>query len=109
MERTATMANPLTVTAWVTDDGKYTSASGARQKSNNAPVTLHWTKYRGPGTVTFATDRPGLENGSATTSVRFSEAGDYVLHVQVNDTSGDGGGGFQCCWTNGEVKVSVKP
>jgi hypothetical protein len=32
-----------------------------------------------------------------------------VLRVVANDWSGDGGGGFQCCWTNGQVKVSVKP
>jgi hypothetical protein len=27
----------------------------------------------------------------------------------VNDYSGEGGGGFQCCWTNGQVRVTVKP
>jgi hypothetical protein len=48
-------------------------------------------------------------NGKATTSATFSQAGDYVLHVTVNDYSGDGGGGFQCCWTTGLVKVSVTP
>jgi hypothetical protein len=32
-----------------------------------------------------------------------------VLHVTANDYSGDGGGGFQCCWTTGLMKVSVKP
>jgi hypothetical protein len=48
-------------------------------------------------------------SGKATTSATFSEAGDYVLHVTVNDYSGDGGGGFQCCWTTGLVKVSVVP
>jgi len=32
-----------------------------------------------------------------------------VLHIVANDWSGDGGGGFQCCWTNAQVKVSVKP
>ena len=36
-------------------------------------------------------------------------AGENVLHVTVNDYSGDGGGGFQCCWTTGLVKVAVKP
>jgi hypothetical protein len=28
--------------------------------------------------------------------------------VQANDISGEGGGGFQCCWTNAHVKVTVK-
>jgi hypothetical protein len=32
-----------------------------------------------------------------------------VLRAQVNDASGDGGGGFQCCWTTGHVKVTVLP
>ena len=109
VERTTTLANPLTLTAWVTDDGKFTSSSGSRPKNLGDPVRLHWSKYRGPGTVTFAKDRPAVANGSATTTARFSEPGDYVLHLVVNDYSGDGGGGFQCCWTNGEVKVSVKP
>jgi len=109
VERAATLANPLTLTVLVTDDGKFTSSSSNRPRNLGAPVTLHWTKYRGPGAVTFAKDRPAVENGSATTTARFSEPGDYVLHVQVNDYSGDGGSGFQCCWTNGEVKVSVKP
>ena len=32
---------------------------------------------------------------------------DYTLRAVANDYSGDGGGGFQCCWTNGLVKVTV--
>jgi hypothetical protein len=43
------------------------------------------------------------------TTVTFREPGDYLLHVTANDYSGDGGGGFGCCWTTGLVKVSVKP
>jgi hypothetical protein len=27
----------------------------------------------------------------------------------ANDWSGVGGHGYQCCWTNALVKVSVKP
>ena len=36
------------------------------------------------------------------------EPGDYTLRLQVNDISGNGGGGSQCCWTNAHVKVTVK-
>jgi hypothetical protein len=32
----------------------------------------------------------------------------YIVRVQANDESGEGGGGFQCCWTNAHVKVTVK-
>ena len=31
-----------------------------------------------------------------------------TLRVQGNDESGEGGGGFQCCWTNTYVKVTVQ-
>ena len=41
------------------------------------------------------------------TTVSFSEAGDYVLHVTANDYSGNGGGGTVCCWTTAMIKVSV--
>jgi hypothetical protein len=30
------------------------------------------------------------------------------LYLAANDWSGPGGRGFQCCWTNALVKVSVK-
>lgn len=116
--RTASLSKPLVQTIWVTDDMKYTSGTSAPLTGNRRPVTLLWSKYRGPGTVKFDKDRPPAEGtasesqgfaGKATTSVTFSEPGDYVLHVTVNDYSGDGGGGFQCCWTTGLVKVSVTP
>ena len=46
--------------------------------------------------------------GKATTTAKFSEPGEYVLQVTANDYSGDGGGGFQCCWTNSLVKVDSR-
>ena len=70
-------------------------------------------RYRGPGTVTFDKPKPEFEklpagelpfSGKATTSAKFSEAGDYVLHVTANDLSGDGGGGEVCCWTTAMIK-----
>ena len=47
-------------------------------------------------------------SGKASTTVTFSEPGDYMLHVTANDYSGNGGGGSGCCWTTAIVKVSVK-
>ena len=38
----------------------------------------------------------------------FSAPGEYLMRVQANDESGEGGGGFQCCWTNTYVKVLIK-
>jgi hypothetical protein len=43
------------------------------------------------------------------TRARFSEPGEYVLHVTAMDYSGEGGGGEVCCWTTAMVKVSVTP
>lgn len=115
--RTAKVGNPLELTLWVSDDAKLTTSSGVRPRNLSAPVTLHWFKYRGPGEVKFSKDRPPVETtstsggfvGKAGATATFSEPGDYIVHVVANDYSGDGGGGFQCCWTNAEVKVSVQP
>ncbi len=119
VDRTAKVGIPLALTVWVSDDAKYTNSSGAKPKDLGSPVTIKWIKYRGSGSVTFASDRPEAEkldrkdstapfNGKATTSVTFAEPGEYVLHVTANDYSGEGGAGFQCCWTNGQVKVTVQ-
>jgi hypothetical protein len=112
-----TMPNPVTLNVWAADDAK-TFQGG--KPLDTPPVTLTWSKFRGPGAVKFANNKPPVEkaegkwkpipvfSGKATTTATFSEPGEYVLHVVANDWSGDGGGGFQCCWTNGQVKVSVK-
>ena len=119
--RTASLSAPLPLTVWATDDMKYTSNTSAPMTKPRPPVTVTWSKYRGPGTVAFDKAKPEVEqlpssgsgappfSGKATTNVTFSEPGEYVLHVTANDYSGEGGGGFQCCWTTGLVKVSVKP
>ena len=115
-----TLANPVTLNVWVADDAKTFQGSKA---PDSPPVTVTWSKFRGPGAVTFSNNKPAVEKGpgqwkttpapvftgKATTTATFSEPGEYLLHVVANDWSGDGGGGFQCCWTNGQVKVSVKP
>lgn len=119
-ERTAKVGTALALTVWVSDDAKLTTSSGARPKNLGAPVTLRWSKYRGPGDVTFDKEKPEVEKverkdvaapftGKATVTATFSEPGQYVLHVTANDYSGEGGGGFQCCWTSGQVKVMVQP
>ena len=73
-----------------------------------ANVSLH--KFRGPGKVTFDKPRfPVTKQGDmVTANATFAAPGDYMLRVQANDESGEGGGGFQCCWTNTYVKVTVR-
>jgi hypothetical protein len=104
----AKVGEALPLTVWVSDDGKFPPESRPRQ---GPPANVVWSMFRGPGAVTFEKDRPtvAMEDGKASTNATFSAAGDYTLRIQSNDASGDGGGGFQCCWTNVHVKVSVKP
>ena len=115
---TASVAAPLPLHLWVSDDMKFTSGTNAPPAGSRAPVSVRWSKYRGPAAVTFDKARPELEklpagaapfNAKADATAKFAEPGDYVLHVTGNDYSGDGGGGFGCCWTTLLVKVTVKP
>jgi hypothetical protein len=108
---TTTLPNPLALTVWVADDAR---APLAGQRPRTPPVTVAWSKFRGPGAVTFANERPAVEkagfhappgaefSGKATTTATFSEPGEYVLQVTANDWSGDGGRGFQRCWSNAQ-------
>jgi hypothetical protein len=118
--RTTSVSVPLDLPLWAADDAKYTNNSSQPMRGQRTPVTLSWAKYRGAGTVTFDKPKPAVDKikgggvnepfeGKSTTKAKFSEPGEYVLQVTVNDYSGDGGGGFQCCWTNALVKVTVTP
>jgi len=114
--RTAAVGAPLELTAYLADDA-VAPLAGARPRTS--PVTVAWSKLRGPGAVTFAPDRPAVNpaefhapagatfQGKAVTAVTFSGPGEYLLRLVANDWSGDGGAGFQCCWTNAVVKVTV--
>jgi hypothetical protein len=72
-------------------------------------LSAEWFKYRGPGTVTFSSTLAMLAQGRGTTSATFTEPGDYLLQVVVDDGSGESAGnfGYHCCWTSVEVKVHV--
>jgi hypothetical protein len=117
VNRSATSGTPLELPVWTADDAN--TIPGATRPRTPA-VILGWSKFRGPGQVTFSTERPSIEagevkgpgrntfTGKATTTATFSVPGEYVLRVVANDWSGDGGRGFQCCWTNAQVRVSVK-
>ena len=118
--RRASVSSPLALTVFVSDDAKFASGTMALPRNPPPPVRLEWSKYRGPGTVTFAPAAGAMETiaggainvpfrGKETTRVTFSEPGDYALHVIAMDYSGEGGGGEVCCWTAGIVRVSVTP
>ncbi|HXV62966.1 MAG TPA: hypothetical protein VEK15_19865 [Vicinamibacteria bacterium] len=101
-----TVSEPIDLTVWGKDDGVVNAYSRER---DGPPLHLTWSKYRGPGEVSFDKAEPEIDesDGKATTTATFSEAGSYILRLQANDVSGDGGGGAQCCWTNVHVQVTV--
>jgi hypothetical protein len=118
--KTATMAAGLALPVWANDDAKYTSGTNAPMSRPRPVVSLLWSKFRGPGKVTFEQARPKVEvlsggqpeqpfSGKASTTAKFSEPGDYMLQLTANDYSGAGGAGEVCCWTTALVKVSVAP
>jgi len=100
---TGTVNQPVAITIFATDVKEKDSKS-----TNVATVSLH--KHRGPGDVKYDAARTAVrEPGKpVTVNATFSAPGEYLLRVEANDESGVGGGGFQCCWTNTYVKVTVK-
>jgi len=76
------------------------------------PIAVKWAVYRQPSGATVKFDPPNPKvdtehSGRNETKATFSTPGDYTIRVQANDSTGEGGGGFQCCWSNAYVKVTV--
>jgi hypothetical protein len=78
-------------------------------------VTIVWSKYRGPGEVKIEEPQQALFNKGdaklvmeAATTATFSAPGEYWIIATAQDQSGAGGGGDQCCWTTGHIRVNVK-
>lgn len=122
---TATAGMPLPLVAYATDEGPKVNVPDPPAPSRNrgrgaagaapfAPprLALTWSVFRGPGSVTFDTAKPAIDrdhDGRASVSATFAMPGEYILRLQGNDATGDGGSGFQCCWTNVHVSVTVRP
>jgi hypothetical protein len=93
--------------------GGTAAAAAAAGFAPAPPLSITYSLYRGPAEVKFdPSGRQGVDqtkdSGKQVTNVTFSQPGDYILRLQSNDSTGDGGGGFQCCWTTTSVAVSVK-
>jgi len=117
----ATASTPLRLSAWVADEGPTINPPEPPRRGRGAtdvpagftpppPLRVTWHVHRGPGAVTFEPATPAIDKatGQTTTAATFAAPGEYVLRLQANDSTGEGGGGFQCCWTNAYVAVSVK-
>jgi hypothetical protein len=115
-EMTVTTPKPVELTVLVTDDAvmkRQGDTDDPDERPRGPMLGVNWSQYRGPGQVTFSDRAPKIVGGKATTSATFEKPGDYILRVLAWDNSGPPGfvmaTGFQCCWTNGYVKVSVSP
>jgi hypothetical protein len=105
---TTTLSDALPLTAWITDEGSTRPQRGGTARGGFSAVSASWSAFRGPGAVTFDNVRPRVEaEGKAATTAKFDAPGEYILRLQANNATGDGGAGFQCCWTNVHVKVVV--
>lgn len=103
---TGTAGKPVVISFLATDD---LHEEVGPSPTRRPPIGVVLTKFRGPGTVTFdAVSPPVGKDGRVTASSTFSEPGEYTIRVQGNDSSGDGGAGFQCCWTNVHLRVTVR-
>jgi hypothetical protein len=73
----------------------------------NEGLTVEWSKYRGPGQVTFTPEKQAVvSGGQAATKATFTAPGDYVIQSIADD--GSRVQGYHCCWTNGQIKVTVR-
>lgn len=105
---------PAALAVWVADD-MVRKPREQDQRRREPELGIVWSKFRGPGGVSFVETTPAIDaSGQAQTLATFSAPGEYVLRVLAWDTSGPPARGvmavgFQCCWTNGYVKVTVAP
>lgn len=123
----AIVGTPLPLTVWISDEGAKVNVPeprAGRGRGRGAargavpegftpppPIAVTWTKFRGPGDVQFDNNKPSIDlaaDGKSVSNATFSAPGDYILRVEGNDSTGSGGGGFQCCWSNAHVSVTVK-
>ena len=94
---TTTVGKPIEIQTIVTDD----TVVDPRRPADAQKMSVSWSRFRGDGLVHFAAPR------AATTTATFDRPGDFIIRLQANDVSGEGGGGFQCCWTSVLIKVTV--
>ncbi|MEZ5291129.1 MAG: hypothetical protein R2745_08610 [Vicinamibacterales bacterium] len=119
VSKEAVAGTPMTLDFWVEDDALWSNGSNAPSSREEDLVEMVIGKYRGPGDVTVGNGHHKLTTlkggkraepyaAKGSTTLTFSEPGDYQIHVTANDLSGPGGGATGCCWTTGLVKVAVK-
>jgi len=106
---TGQVNQPVPINVWA-EDPKGTETGRGGRGGGGIVASLSFHKFRGPGAVAFDKTRimVSKQGDMVSANATFAAAGEYLLRVQANDESGEGGGGFQCCWTNTYVKVTVR-
>ena len=135
LEKAVSVGTPVTLTAYAQDPSMRDPEDPRFQKP--IPIRLTWSKHQGPGNVEFARHettqdvppqqttrrpdpnreppKPGPEEvtlaeagGTANVIATFSEPGEYILRIRVDNwRAPDSSGGDQCCWTNAYQRISV--
>ena len=99
----------------VVGDQQLGGIRGGQPRPARPDIIVGWQMFRGPGNVSVSQPRiPLITKGNlkitvpASTTATFDTPGEYVMRAQVNDQSGEGGNGDQCCWTTALVRVNVQ-
>jgi hypothetical protein len=109
----AVVGQPLKLSAAVTDDG-LPKARGTPGNNPLAGLNVSWSKYRGPGLITFSTVVTPVTGGSATTEATFTQPGVYTVQALADDGSvfatsqGQSVPGFACCWSTANITVTAQ-
>jgi len=99
---------PVELSAMVKDRGIREHYDTER---NVYPVTAAWIHHQGAGSIHFEPQVTTLDSegwGTVTTLATFSEPGQYVVRLRVDNFGApDSSFGKQCCWSNAYIPVSV--
>jgi len=107
---TASVGTPLEISVWTSDVKPTLHVRERPGRFRRPALVVRYEKLRGPGEAAFEEAEQEFEESSdqnPTTTVTFSEPGEYVLRIEALDETGEGGSGFQCCWTSVHLKVDV--
>lgn len=121
---TTAVGNPVTLTAYVQDRGN--RSEYPENEMLLYPLGTEWIMHQGPAAPKFdrarITGRERAEEGGesgatgsngweeVTTQATFSEPGDYVIRLRVdNFEAPDSQFDNVCCWSNAYVPVTVTP
>jgi hypothetical protein len=107
---TARVDTPVELSVWLSDVMPNVNVRD-NPRRRRPPMALNWHLSRGPGYVVFEESGHELESADpqqVTTTATFDTAGTYVLRAEALDSTGEGGSGFQCCWTSALIEVTVQ-